>query len=108
MAFRGANFGVVLKALARAIAPDRPALVHGDRVVSWGEFDAVTDRIAAGLQARGLKPGDIAGQMLRNTPDYLLAYFGWTWLGPVTPLGGLLLMAGWLMLALARWPKSAA
>lgn len=76
MAFQGANFGVVLKALAGAIPPDRPALVHGARVVSWGELDAITDRIAAGLAARGLKPGDIAGQMLRNTPDYLLAYFG--------------------------------
>lgn len=76
MAFGGANFGLVLKALAAAISPDRPALVHGPRVVTWGEFDAVTDRIAAGLRARGFKPGDIAGQMLRNTPDYVLAYFG--------------------------------
>lgn len=76
MAFAGANFGVVLKALAAAIPPERPALVHGTRVVSWGEFDALTDRIAAGLRAHGLKPGDIAGQMLRNTPDYMLAYFG--------------------------------
>ncbi len=76
MAFGGANFGVVLKALAAAIPSDRPALVHGERVVTWGEFDSLTDRIAAGLAARGLKPGDIAGQMLRNTPDYMLAYFG--------------------------------
>lgn len=75
MAFAGANFGSVLKALAGAIPADRPALVHGSRVVSWGAFDAVTDRIAAGLHARGLQPGDIAGQMLRNTPDYMLAYF---------------------------------
>jgi acyl-CoA synthetase (AMP-forming)/AMP-acid ligase II len=76
MMFGGANFGVVLKALAEAIAPERPALVHGERVVTWGEFDALTDSIAAGLAARGLRPGDIAGQMLRNTPDYMLAYFG--------------------------------
>jgi acyl-CoA synthetase (AMP-forming)/AMP-acid ligase II len=76
MTFAGANFGIVLKALAAAIPPDRPALVHGERVVGWGELDALTDRIAAGLAARGLKSGDIAGQMLRNTPDYLLAYFG--------------------------------
>lgn len=75
MAFDGANFGVVLKALAGAIPPDRPALVHGARVVTWGALDAVTDTIAAGLRARGLKPGDIAGQMLRNTPDYMLAWF---------------------------------
>jgi fatty-acyl-CoA synthase len=76
MAFAGANFGIVLKALAAAIPPERPALVHGERVVSWGAFDAITDRIAAGLAARGLKPGDIAGQMLRNTPEFLLAWFG--------------------------------
>jgi acyl-CoA synthetase (AMP-forming)/AMP-acid ligase II len=74
--FAGANFGIVLKALAAEIPSARPALVHGTRVVSWGEFDALTDHIAAGLRERGLKPGDIAGQMLRNTPDYLLAYFG--------------------------------
>jgi fatty-acyl-CoA synthase len=76
MAFAGANFGTVLKALAAAIPADRPALVHGERVVTWGELDALTDSIAAGLAARGLRAGDIAGQMLRNTPDYLLAWFG--------------------------------
>jgi len=76
MGFDRVNFGVALKQLAAAIPPDRPALVHGTRVVSWGELDARTDSIAAGLAARGLAPGDIAGQMLRNTPDYLLAWFG--------------------------------
>ena len=76
MAFEGANFGCVVKALAGAIPAERPALVHGERIVTWGELDAITDRIAAGLIAHGLKPGDIAGQMLRNTPDYMLAYFG--------------------------------
>ncbi len=85
MVWQGENFGVALKALAQAIEPQRPALVHGERVVSWGEFDALTDRVAAGLAARGLKPGDVAGQMLRNTPDYMLAYFGCVKAG-VTPV----------------------
>ncbi|WP_073973859.1 AMP-binding protein [Erythrobacter donghaensis] len=76
MAFAGANFGVALKALAQAFPPERPALLHGQRVVTWSELDALTDRIAAGLRARGLQIGDIAGQMLRNTPDYMLAWFG--------------------------------
>jgi len=76
MGWKGANFGVTIKALARALPADRPAIVHGSRVIGWGELDALTDSIAAGLAARGLKPGDIAGQMLRNTPEYLLAYFG--------------------------------
>ncbi len=76
MAWKGANFGVAIKELARAIPADRPAIVHGSRVIGWGELDRLTDAVAAGLTARGLKPGDIAGQMLRNTPEYLLAYFG--------------------------------
>ncbi len=76
MATQAANFGSALKALAQAIEPERPALIHGERIVTWGELDALTDRITAGLRAKGLKPGDIAGQMLRNTPEYVLAYFG--------------------------------
>lgn len=85
MAWQGENFGVALKALAQAIEPDRPALVHGNSIVTWGDFDALTDAIAAGLRARGMKPGDVAGQMLRNTPDYMLAYFGCVKAG-VTPV----------------------
>ncbi|MEL7190131.1 MAG: AMP-binding protein [Pseudomonadota bacterium] len=74
--WQGENFGVALKAVAAGIDPSRPALIHGDRVVKWGELDALSDAVAAALLARGLKRGDIAGQMLRNTPDYLVAYFG--------------------------------
>lgn len=70
------NFGQALTALARAVPDDRPALIHGDRTVTWGEFDRRTDSIAAGLLALGLSPGDVVGQQLRNGPDYLLAWFG--------------------------------
>ena len=58
---------------------DRSAYSHSQQktdIVSWGELDSRTDAIAAGLLAKGLKPGDVAGQMLRNNPDYVLAYFG--------------------------------
>lgn len=34
---------------------------------------------------------------------YILALGGPRWLGPVTPLGGLLLLAGWLLLAIGAW-----
>ncbi len=85
MVWQGDNFGIALKALARAIEPDRPALVQGERIVGWSQLDSLTDRIAAGLTARGLKPGDVAGQMLRNSPDYTLAYFGCIKAG-VTPV----------------------
>lgn len=40
-----------------------------------------------------------SGAALFSGSLYLLVLTGARWLGPVTPLGGLLLMAGWLALA---------
>ena len=85
MAWMGENFGFALKALAAEIEPDRPALIHGNRVVAWGELDRISDAVAAGLREAGLRPGDIAGQMQRNTPDYMIAFFGCIKAG-VTPI----------------------
>ncbi|MBO6610017.1 AMP-binding protein [Altererythrobacter sp.] len=85
MVWQGDNFGIALKALANAIEPERTALIHGSRIVTWSELDSLTDRIAAGLLAKGLNPGDVAGQMQRNTPEYILAYFGCIKAG-VTPV----------------------
>lgn len=85
MVWQGENFGSALKAVAQVIEPGRPALIHGDRTIDWGTFDALTDAIAAGLIAQGLKPGDVAGQMQRNAPEYLLAFFGCAKAG-VTPV----------------------
>lgn len=45
------------------------------------------------------------GVLLFSGSIYLLAYFGWKWLGPVTPLGGLVLMAGWLLLSSVKWKR---
>ncbi|MBA4196463.1 MAG: DUF423 domain-containing protein [Chitinophaga sp.] len=48
----------------------------------------------------------IAGIVLFSGSLYLLTYKnanalqGWQWVGPVTPLGGVLFIAGWLYLAL--------
>jgi uncharacterized membrane protein YgdD (TMEM256/DUF423 family) len=37
---------------------------------------------------------------------YLLVLAGWRWVGPVTPIGGAALLAGWLCLAAgALWPR---
>jgi non-ribosomal peptide synthetase component E (peptide arylation enzyme) len=35
-----------------------PALLDGDRTVSFAEFDELTDRLGHALTARGLAPGD--------------------------------------------------
>lgn len=43
----------------------------------------------------------VAGIVLFSGSIYLLATLGWKFLGPVTPLGGLCLMAGWLVLGVS-------
>jgi uncharacterized membrane protein YgdD (TMEM256/DUF423 family) len=45
----------------------------------------------------------IAGIVAFSGSLYALACGGPRWLGPVTPVGGLALIAGWLLLATAAW-----
>lgn len=40
-----------------------------------------------------------AGIALFSGSLFVRALFAWTWIAPATPLGGLCLIAGWLMLA---------
>ena len=54
---------------------DAPCLVEDDRVVSFREFDALTDRLGNALLARGLQVGDRVGVLLPNGIDCLVAYY---------------------------------
>ncbi len=54
---------------------DAPCLVEGDRVVSFREFDALTDRLGNALLAIGLLPGDRVGVLMPNGIDCLVAYY---------------------------------
>ncbi|MEX5717517.1 AMP-binding protein [Geodermatophilus maliterrae] len=68
-----------LAALVRAAAgerPDAPAVVEGETRLSWRELDALVDRTAAGLAARGLVPGDRVAVQLPNGVDWLRAVLG--------------------------------
>lgn len=65
------NYGDILDAMPQAVAADAPCLIHGDRVVSWGDFTRRTNNIARALQARGLGADDKVGFYLRNDPAYL-------------------------------------
>ena len=46
-----------------------------------------------------------AGVMIFSGTLYLLAITGATWLGAVTPIGGLLLMAGWVALIIESFRR---
>lgn len=43
----------------------------------------------------------LAGILMFSGSLYLLVLWGWRWLGPITPLGGALLIAGWGLLLVA-------
>jgi fatty-acyl-CoA synthase len=64
----------VWEAVARS-QPDQPALVQGDRVITWGEFDARADALAAHFIAKGLGHQAKVAGYLYNGPEYLEAYF---------------------------------
>ena len=70
-----ASFDGLFRRAARA-TPDAPALVQGDRRLSWSEVDAQVDRTAAGYAARGLAAGDRVAVQLPNGVDWVLAVVG--------------------------------
>ena len=43
----------------------------------------------------------LAGILLFSGSLYMLVLWGWRWLGPITPLGGALLITGWGLLLVA-------
>ena len=67
------NLGDMLDAAGAALGPENPALIHGDRVISWPDMTARSNRVARNLRARGIETGDKAGFYLRNQPEYMEA-----------------------------------
>jgi uncharacterized membrane protein YgdD (TMEM256/DUF423 family) len=66
-------------------------------------FAALSFEAKGGRTARLASWLFIAGGAVFSVSLYLLALSGQRWLGAVTPLGGLAMMAGWLTLAWASW-----
>lgn len=57
-------------------APDAPALVHRDRVLSYAELDALVSRVAGGLAAHGVAAGDRVVTWLPKSVEGVAALFG--------------------------------
>ena len=60
----------VWEAIADAI-PDAPAVIQGDRTLSWRVYDDRSARLAAAFQAAGLGHESKIGMFLYNSPEYL-------------------------------------
>lgn len=50
-----------------AAAPDRPAVIEGDVVVSWARLAELAEAVAGGLAARGVGHGDVVAVQLPNS-----------------------------------------
>jgi fatty-acyl-CoA synthase len=68
-----------------AADPDREFVVYPDRDLRWtyAEFDERVDRLAKGLLAIGMEPGDHLGIWARNVPDWLTFMFATAKIGIV-------------------------
>jgi fatty-acyl-CoA synthase len=69
-----------------AVYPDKVAIVHGRERHTYAQFAATAQRLARGLRASGVGPGDRVACLLPNIPAMLVAHFG-------VPLAGAVLVA---------------
>lgn len=67
------------------VFPDKPAIVYGDRRLTYREFAVEATRLARALRASGLGPGDRVAYLCPNIPELLIANFG-------VPLAGAVLV----------------
>ncbi|MHB8670934.1 MAG: AMP-binding protein [Acidimicrobiales bacterium] len=71
----GWNFADVWETIAE-VRPDALALVHGDRRLSWDDFDRRADGVAQALLASGVVQQDKVAEYMYNGPEYLETVFG--------------------------------
>ena len=69
------NLAVLLEDSARSV-PDRDAVVCGTTRLTYAELDAAANRVAAGLAARGIGPGDHVALSCPNLPWFPVVYYG--------------------------------
>ncbi|OUS94279.1 AMP-binding protein [Rhodococcus sp. NCIMB 12038] len=63
---------------------DQPAVIFGDRTISFAEIDRLSDVLAVGLQAQGMAVGDSLGVYLQNDPQWVVALVAAWKIGAVT------------------------
>ncbi|MEQ8857259.1 MAG: acyl-CoA synthetase [Pseudomonadales bacterium] len=66
----GWNYGDILDGVGRTVPRDKPALIHGDRTITWGDFDRRSNNLARRFLNRGAQAGDKVAFYMRNRPAY--------------------------------------
>jgi len=64
-----------LREVAREVG-DKPALLMGDRSVTFREIDQLSDRLAVALAKRGVRPGDRVTIFMPNCIEFVIAFYG--------------------------------
>lgn len=68
------TFADIWESIAAA-QPEHPAFIQGPRVITWGQFDARADALAAHFIAKGMSHRSKVAAYLYNGPEYLESYF---------------------------------
>ncbi|MGA2843631.1 MAG: AMP-binding protein, partial [Steroidobacteraceae bacterium] len=79
-ALRRQTLGDLLHRSAKRF-PEKPAIICGDTVWSYAEFDTLCDRLAAGLSARGIGKGARVAILARNSHAFAALRFALARLG---------------------------
>lgn len=58
------------------VFPDRLAVVHGARRLTWSQLYARSRQLASALKREGFQRGDVVSVMLSNTPEHLECLHG--------------------------------
>ena len=66
--------------------PDHPAIIYDDQVITYKQFDQISDRYACYFQEQGFRKGDVVAILLSNRPAFLYAVTGLSKLGVITAL----------------------
>lgn len=66
-----------------AIDPDGPAVVAGDRRMSYRDLQEAVARVGAQLRAAGVNGGDRVAVLLETVPEYIVTYFAITTIGAI-------------------------
>lgn len=69
------SLGAKLKQLAE-LKPDAPAVSCGDVTLTYEQFHRLSNRVARGLAAKGVKFGDLVTLGLPNSTDFAVACWG--------------------------------
>ena len=69
------HYADVWEAIADSIG-DEPAIIQGDREVSWSHYDERAARVTACLTDQGLETDAKVGMLMYNCPEYAETQFG--------------------------------